>query len=82
MRRHFYGFKISGFGFIFKVNPSHDPGICNISRRGKLVLVKDRNDNDKLLVCVKGRKYYWSMLDGMLFIKSIICSVPWPLRFK
>ena len=43
----------------------YNPGECNYGSHGKLVLVKDRRDNDKLLVCVEENGVYlWKPTDG------------------
>ena len=33
------------------VEAGYDPGLCNQTNRGKLKLVKNREDEDRLLVC-------------------------------
>ncbi|CAB4007431.1 Hypothetical predicted protein, partial [Paramuricea clavata] len=44
------------------VNP-HDPGVCDAKSRGKEIVVKDRYDNDQLVVCLEqDGKYKWQML--------------------
>ncbi|XP_028411770.1 uncharacterized protein LOC114534514 [Dendronephthya gigantea] len=46
------------------VNP-YDPGICTEEKRGKFVVVKDYNDDDKILGCVQhDGKYQWEMING------------------
>ncbi|XP_028411771.1 uncharacterized protein LOC114534515 [Dendronephthya gigantea] len=46
------------------VNP-YDPGICTKKKRGKFVVVKDYNDDDKILACVQhDGKFQWEMING------------------
>ena len=43
----------------------YNPGECNKENHGKLIIVKDRQDNDKLLVCAEENKVYlWKTTDG------------------
>ena len=43
----------------------YHPGICDKRNHGKLTMVKDREENDKLLVCAKENKVYiWKTTDG------------------
>ncbi|CAB4025356.1 Hypothetical predicted protein, partial [Paramuricea clavata] len=43
----------------------YDPGSCNQQSHLKEVLVKDRNDDDKILICVRENNVYkWTSLDG------------------
>ncbi|XP_028411772.1 uncharacterized protein LOC114534516 [Dendronephthya gigantea] len=47
-----------------QVNP-YDPGICTADKRGKFVVVKDYNDDDKIVACVQhDGKYQWDMING------------------
>ena len=49
-----------------QVNP-YDPGICTKRKRGKFVVVRDRNDDDKIVVCFQHHgKYQWDMINGIL----------------
>ncbi|CAB4013001.1 Hypothetical predicted protein [Paramuricea clavata] len=43
----------------------YDPGSCNYTIHGKEVLVKDRDDNEIILICVKDKNgYKWKSTDG------------------
>ena len=47
------------------VTKSHDPGPCNSSNHGYFNIVKDREMNDKLLVCSENKGVYqWIVSDG------------------
>lgn len=47
-----------------QVNP-YDPGICTKKERGKFVVVKDYNDDDKIVACVRhDGKYQWEIING------------------
>ena len=49
----------------------YDPGRCNQQSHGKEVLVKDREDNDKALTCVKeSNNYLWISADGEVTCNS------------
>ena len=51
----------------------YDPGSCNQQSHLKEVLVKDRNDDDKILICVRENNVYiWTSLDGEIYIDKII----------
>ena len=50
--------------YTHQVNP-YDPGICTKQKRGKFVVVMDRNDDDKIVVCVRHHgKYQWNVMNG------------------
>ena len=43
----------------------HNPGKCNKKNHGQLIIVKDRQDNEKLLVCAEEKSVYlWKPTDG------------------
>ena len=42
-------------------------GICNETNHGNLIMVKDRENNDKLLVCAEEKSVYlWKTTDGKI----------------
>lgn len=44
---------------------SYDPGTCDDKKHGHEVLVKDRDDEEIILICVKNRGVYqWRPMDG------------------
>jgi hypothetical protein len=46
---------------------SYDPGTCNSTSHGQEVLVKDRSDEEIIVICVKDKGFYqWKTLDGRL----------------
>ena len=52
---------------------SYDPGSCNRKSHGKEVLVKDRSDEEIILVCVKDKGVYqWKATDGKLLFNTIL----------
>ena len=47
------------------MNP-YDPGSCTKEKRGKFVVVRDRNDDDQIVACVRRHgKYRWDMINGI-----------------
>ena len=50
---------------IHQANP-YDPGKCTEKKRGNFVVVKDRNDDDQIVVCVQRHgRYRWDMINGI-----------------
>jgi hypothetical protein len=48
-----------------EISSGYDPGLCANSTRGKLKMVKNREDKDTLLVCFQENGVYmWKMTDG------------------
>ncbi|XP_028404228.1 uncharacterized protein LOC114526893 [Dendronephthya gigantea] len=48
------------------VSSGYDPGPCNDTSHGSLVLVKDRDDDEVILVCTKNKDgYRWKSTDGL-----------------
>ena len=46
---------------------SYDPGPCEKKTHGKEVLVKNRADEENIVICVKDRGVYqWKSADGKL----------------
>ncbi|CAB4020784.1 Hypothetical predicted protein, partial [Paramuricea clavata] len=44
---------------------SNDPGVCDLRTHGKEILVKDRTDEEIILICVKDKFVYrWKTTDG------------------
>ncbi len=51
------------------VEKGYDPGNCSKTNHGELKLVQDRQDNDKLFICLRdNNRYIWQRADGMLTI--------------
>ena len=47
------------------VETGNDPGPCNKDNHGKLKLVKNREDDDRLLVCLQEKRVFnWKATDG------------------
>ena len=43
----------------------YDPGKCDQDSHGKLIMIKDRQNKDKLLVCAEENQgYIWKTTDG------------------
>ncbi len=52
---------------------SYDPGSCNTTTHGQEVLVKDRSDEEIILICAKSKGVYkWKPLDGMFALKKYL----------
>ncbi|XP_028413273.1 uncharacterized protein LOC114536122 [Dendronephthya gigantea] len=50
---------------IVDIQTGYDPGSCGKKERGLLKLIKDRSNNDKLLICKKENGVYtWKTTDG------------------
>ena len=61
---HIYLYIQSHIVLIHQVNP-YDPGKCTEVQRGKFVVVRDRNDDDQIVACVRRHgKYRWDMMNG------------------
>ena len=57
------------------VRESHDPGTCSQSNHGEIILVKDRESQDTILVCTEHKgNFAWKTTDSKLVI-SLICYV-------
>ena len=47
------------------VRKTHDPGSCSKSNHGELILVKDRESRDTVLVCTEDNEVYsWKTTDS------------------
>ena len=52
---------------------SYDPGPCKNETHGKYVLVKNRADEEKVVICVKDKEVYqWKSMDGKIYISYYI----------
>ena len=51
------------------VRKSHDPGNCSESNHGEMILVKDRENKDTILVCTEDNgNYAWKTTDSKFHI--------------
>lgn len=51
------------------VRQSHDPGNCSQSNHGEIILVKDRENKDTILVCTEDNgNYAWKTTDSKFHI--------------
>ena len=49
------------------VRNTYDPGSCSTSNHGELILVKDRENKDTILVCTEDNGVYnWKTTDSEL----------------
>ena len=69
------------------IQTGYDPGSCSKKERGLLKLIKDRSNNDKLLICnERNGVYVWKTTDGnapsVMCFKSFetICVVVFELQ--
>ena len=55
---------------------SYDPGPCKNETHGKYVLVKNRADEEIVVICVKDKGiYHWKSMDGKMPITICIYSI-------
>ena len=48
-----------------KLENGYDPGKCNQSNHATFIVVKDRENNDRLLICAEENDVYnWKTTDG------------------
>ncbi|CAB4015633.1 Hypothetical predicted protein, partial [Paramuricea clavata] len=48
-----------------KLENGYDPGKCNQSNHARFIVVKDRENNDRLLICAEENDVYnWKTTDG------------------
>ena len=50
------------------VRDNYDPGSCSKSNHGDLILVKDRENRDTMLICTEGNGVYKWQTTGSMFI--------------
>ena len=51
------------------VRDNYDPGSCSKSNHGDLILVKDRENKDTMLICTEGNGVYkWQTTDSMFIL--------------
>ena len=52
------------------IRNTHDPGTCSKSNHGDLILVKDRENKDTILVCTEDNGLYgWKTTDSKLIFR-------------
>ncbi len=52
---------------------SYDPGPCNETAHGKEVLVKNTNDEEEIVICVKDKGvFHWKSTDSKLRQEIVI----------
>lgn len=57
--------KVFSFFQLNEKNPN-DPGKCNSSNHGRMKLVRDRNGDERTIICNKdeSNSYLWKSIDG------------------
>ena len=51
---------------LLKVRDNYDPGNCGKSNHGELIVVKDRENKDTILVCTEDKAVYtWKTTEGI-----------------
>ena len=57
------------------VRKSHNPGNCSEAHHGEIILVKDRENKDTILVCTEDNgNYAWKTTDSKLMMsKQLLC---------
>ena len=54
-----------------KVRKSHNPGNCSEPNHGEIILVKDRENKDTILVCTEDNgNYAWKKTDSKLMMSD------------
>lgn len=52
---------------LLTVRDNYDPGSCGESNHGELIVVKDRQNKDTILVCTEDQAVYtWKTTEGIL----------------
>ena len=61
------------FSKVLKVRNYHDPGTCAKTNHGALILVKDRENKDAIVICTEEEGVYrWKTTEGLVSNLSII----------
>lgn len=56
-----------------KMVKGNDPGSCDKKNEGGVLLVRDRQQKQKLLLCTKDKGVFrWTMVDGKIYCSTCV----------